>query len=110
MLASAIAAGHRRRVYDAVVLKVLGAPRMLLARAWLLEYGLIGGATALLAAAVGTGAAWVIVTRVMKLPWESMPGLTATVSLACIALTLTGGALGTLRALSEKAGRVLRAE
>lgn len=110
VLASAIAAGHRRRVYDAVVLKVLGAPRMLLARAWLLEYGLIGGATALLAAAVGTGAAWVIVTRVMKLPWESMPGLTVTVSLACIVLTLTGGALGTLRALSEKPGRILRAE
>lgn len=110
VLASAIAAGHRRRVYDAVVLKVLGAPRALLARAWLLEYGLIGAATALLAAGVGTGAAWMIVTKVMKMPWEAMPGLTAAVSLISIVLTLTGGAVGTLKALSEKPGRVLRAE
>ncbi|HSR72643.1 MAG TPA: FtsX-like permease family protein, partial [Kiloniellales bacterium] len=42
VLAGAIAAGHRRRVYDAVVLKVLGATRAEMARAFLLEYGLLG--------------------------------------------------------------------
>lgn len=110
VLASAIAAGHRRRVYDAVVLKVLGAPRSVLVRAYLLEYGLIGLATGLLAAVVGTVSAWVIVVHVMRVPWEFLSGVIVTVSLASVVLTLMGGAIGTLRALSEKPARVLRSE
>ena len=39
VLGGAIAAGHRRRVYDAVVLKVLGATRGAIAGAFLIEYG-----------------------------------------------------------------------
>ncbi len=42
VLGGAIAAGHRRRVYDAVVLKVLGATRGMICRAFLIEYGLLG--------------------------------------------------------------------
>ena len=50
VLAGAVAAGHRRRVYDAVVLKVLGATRRRIMGAFLIEYGLIGLATAMFAA------------------------------------------------------------
>src|SRR5690606_23600299 len=42
VLAGAIAAGQRRRIYDAVVLKVLGATRLDLLRAFLLEFLLLG--------------------------------------------------------------------
>src|SRR5262249_41619163 len=41
VLGGAIVAGHHRRVYDAVVLKVLGATRADIARAYLIEYGLL---------------------------------------------------------------------
>src|SRR5205823_10248396 len=54
VLGGAVAAGHRRRVYDSVVLKVLGATRPMLAAAFLAEYGLLASATALVAAAIGT--------------------------------------------------------
>ncbi len=44
VLGGAVAASHQRRVYDAVVLKVLGATRGAIAGAFLIEYGLLGAA------------------------------------------------------------------
>ena len=46
VLGGALAAGHRHRVYDAVILKTLGATRPQLLGAYALEYLLIGGAPA----------------------------------------------------------------
>ena len=111
VLAGAVAAGHHRRIYDAVVLKVLGATRRLVGQAFLLEYGLIGLATALIAALVGTIAAYVIVTQVMGaesfvfLPWAVLE-----VGAIAVGLTLFFGFLGTWRALSHKAAPLLRNE
>ena len=42
VLAGAIAAGQRARLYDSTVLKVLGATRARIAGVYALEYGLIG--------------------------------------------------------------------
>ena len=47
VLAGALATGHRHRVYDAVVLKMLGATRWRLLAAYALEYLLLGLATAI---------------------------------------------------------------
>src|SRR5262249_7418731 len=69
VLASVIAAGHSRRIYEAVVLKVLGATRRDIVGAFLFEYALLGLATGLIAAGVGAVASWGIVTRLMKFPW-----------------------------------------
>ncbi|MBK1720612.1 glycosyl transferase family 1, partial [Thiocystis violacea] len=58
VLAGALAAGHRQRRQDAVILKALGATRRQLLSAFALEYGLLGLATGLFALAAGSGAAW----------------------------------------------------
>ena len=63
VLGGALAAGHRARVYDAVILKTLGATRARLIGAYALEYLLLGGATALFGVLGGSIAAWLIVTR-----------------------------------------------
>ena len=63
VLGGALAAGHRHRVYDAVVLKTLGATRGRLIGAYALEYLLLGSATALFGVAAGSVAAWLVVTR-----------------------------------------------
>ena len=63
VLGGALAAGHRHRVYDAVVLKTLGATRGKLIGAYALEYLLLGSATALFGVAAGSIAAWLVVTR-----------------------------------------------
>jgi putative ABC transport system permease protein len=58
VLAGALATGHRHRVYDAVVLKMLGATRCRLLGAYALEYLLIGLATAVVGVAAGSLAAF----------------------------------------------------
>lgn len=110
VLAGAIAAGHRRRVYDAVVLKVLGATRADMLRAFLVEYGLLGLLAAGLSAAIGTLVAWSVLTQVMELPWSFIPSAVAIVVLLAGSITLAFGFLGTWRALSQKPAPLLRNE
>ena len=110
VLAGAIAAGHERRVYDAVVLKVLGARRRDLLRAFLAEHALLGCATAGLAIAVGTLAAWGFVTEVLGLEWRFLPEYVAVTGAACITMTLIMGFASTWRALGRKAAPLLRVE
>jgi putative ABC transport system permease protein len=94
----------------AVVLKVLGATRGNILRAFVFEYCLLGAATGLIAAGVGTLAAWAIVTRLMNIPWQMDPVLVLEVVLACIGVTLAAGFSGTWRALGVKAAPLLRNE
>ena len=110
VLAGAVAAGHRRRVYEAVVLKVLGATRRDVTRAFLIEYGLIGLATAAIAAGLGTLAAWLVLTRVMHQDWDFLPLAVAATALLATLLTLAAGYLGTWRALGAKPAPFLRNE
>ena len=53
VLGGALAAGQRFRIYDAVVLKTLGATRARLTAAYALEYLLIGLATVVFGVAAG---------------------------------------------------------
>jgi len=110
VLAGAIAAGHRRRVYDAVVLKVLGATRRDVLGAYLVEYGCLGLATAAIAAVIGTAVAWFVITEIMHAPWVFFPNNVALTALLCLAITVAFGFLGTWRALGQKAATLLRNE
>jgi putative ABC transport system permease protein len=108
VLAGALAAGHRARLYDAVVLKTLGATRARLIGAYALEYGVLGLATALFGLLAGTVAAWLIVTRVMNLSFTFEPaGALVAASLAVVA-AIGLGLLGTLRILGQKPAPYLR--
>ena len=110
VLAGAVAAGHRRRIYEAVVLKVLGATRRDVTRAFLIEYGLLGLATAAIAALLGTLAAYLVLTRVMHQDWTFLPVAVMVTALLATLLTLTAGYVGTWRALAAKAAPYLRNE
>lgn len=108
VLAGAVVAGHRRRVYDAVVLKVLGATRTDIARAYVLEYGLLGLVTAGIAAGAGTLAGWLFLTRIMEGNWTFLPGTVAATAGLGAALTLLVGLAGTWRALGQRPAPLLR--
>ena len=109
-LAGAVAAGHERRVYDAVVLKVLGARRRDVLKAFLAEYGLLGLATGILAVAIGATVAAGVLTRLMQIDFIFLPGAAlATVALG-VAACLAFGFAGTWLALGEKASTRLRNE
>jgi len=110
VLGGAVAAGHHRRVYDAVVLKVLGATRGAITRAFLIEHAVLGALSALVAGTLGTVAAYFLVTRLMKAEWVFLPApLLWTVALATL-FTLTLGFAGTWRALGIKPAPFLRNE
>ncbi|UGV24355.1 ABC transporter permease [Rhodopseudomonas boonkerdii] len=108
VLSGALAAGHRHRVYDAVILKTLGATRARLLGAYALEYLMIGFATAVFGVIAGSVAAWLIVTRLMNLSFAWQAGSAAGVVLAALIVTVGLGLLGTLVALTRKPATVLR--
>ncbi|MDJ0684321.1 MAG: FtsX-like permease family protein [Alphaproteobacteria bacterium] len=110
VLTGAIAAGHARRVYDAVVLKVLGATRRDVASAFLIEYGLMGLVTALIAIAVGTVAAWSVMTLVMRAEWVFIPVAAGSTVLVSVLATIAVGMTGVWLALGRKAAPLLRNE
>ncbi len=110
VLAGAVAAGRRRRIFDAVVFKVLGATRATILRAFLLEYGILGLATGLISAIVGTLVAWAISKWLMNLPWGFDAGAVATTIGITTLLALVAGFAGTWRALGQKAAPLLRNE
>ncbi|MDW8315082.1 MAG: FtsX-like permease family protein [Rhodovarius sp.] len=110
VLGGAVAAGQRRRVRDAVVLKTVGGTRAQIRQAFLVEFGLVGLAAGLLAAAAGTAAAYAVTRFVMQQEWIFLPGSLAGTVLACMAITLAFGYAGTALALRGKAAPWLRHE
>jgi putative ABC transport system permease protein len=108
VLAGAIAAGHRARLYDAVVLKVLGASRSRLLTAYAIEYAALGLATALFGLAAGTLAGWVIVAKVMHLDFRLDLSGALVAALAAVALAILLGLAGTWRILGQKPAPYLR--
>jgi putative ABC transport system permease protein len=110
VLGGAVIASHHRRVHDAVVLKVLGATRADVARAYLIEYGLMGAATGMLAAGLGTLAGYLFQTLVMEGDWVFLPATVAATAAIGTGLTLALGLAGTLWALGQPASPLLRNE
>jgi putative ABC transport system permease protein len=110
VLTGAISAGQQRRKYLAVLYKTLGATRGLIVRAELLEFGVLGLATSLLAVVIATITAWALCTFAfdIKFVFDPLAAL-ETIGLA-LALVLVVGALTTWRVLSVKAAPYLRAE
>ena len=110
VLAGAIAAGHRRHIYDSVVLKVLGATRGDIVLAYVLEYGLLGLVTAAIAAIVGSITGWAVVTFLLRIDWTPEPAAVAAVAIIATLITVAAGMVGTWRALGQKAAPWLRNE
>jgi len=110
VLAGAMAAGRRQREADAVVMKVLGATRGDVVRAYLLEYGLLGLLAAVLAAALGLAGTWAFVEFVLEITFWVEPWLILWVVLGTVALSIAVGTATTWSALSTRPARFLREE
>jgi len=108
VLGGALAAGHRHRVYDAVILKTLGATRARLIGAYMLEYAILGAATALFGGLSGSLAAWLIVAQLMHLPFVWLPWPALIAAIGAVVVTVVLGLAGTFSALGQKPARVLR--
>ncbi|MGH6870275.1 MAG: ABC transporter permease [Rhizomicrobium sp.] len=109
VLAGAIAAGQRARLYDSTVLKVLGATRAKIASVYALEYGSIGLVTGILALGAGTLAAWVVAHCVFEVRLVFNLGAALATVLGGGAATLLFGLVAAWAALSARPARLLRA-
>ena len=108
VLASAVAAGQQSRRRDAVVLKVLGATRQNVLATYLWEFGALGLGTVLIAAGIGAGAAYFVITEVMRMEW-SMPWAAVLLTApAALLITLIAGFAGVWQALGQKPAPLLR--
>ena len=110
VLAGAVAAGHRRRTYESVVLKILGVRRRDVVLIHAAEFALLGIVTGVIAAGAGTVTAWGVTTWVLEQDWVFLPGAAAGAAGFCVLLTLGLGLFGTWRALGEPASPHLRNE
>ena len=108
VLAGAIAANNRRRVYDSVVLKVLGATRRNVLTIFILEYGLLGLVTASLASIVGSIAAWAVLRFLMNIDWVLLPQTIAVTVIGATVIILAIGVAGTWHTLGQKTAPLLR--
>lgn len=110
VLAGAIAAGFRQRVYESVILKVVGAVRSQIMRAYLMEYALIGLITATIALGLGSLVGYVVVDMVMEMPFAFLPVPMVITVATSLVVTVLFGIGSSYRALSIKPNAVLRTE
>lgn len=110
VLTGAIAARAQARTREASILKVLGASRLQIISAYVLEYGAVGVIAGLTGVALGCLAAWPVVTLVFKADWAvDWTGVAALVGGAAVMAGL-GGVLASLHALAKRPAAALRAE
>ena len=110
VLAGAIAAGFQQRVYDAVILKVVGAVRGQILRAYLLEYIVLGLITAVIALLLGSVAGYMVVAQVMDMKFTLLPWPMVVTVFASLGVTITFGLMSSIKALAVRPNQVLREE
>ncbi|HKD21443.1 MAG TPA: FtsX-like permease family protein [Rhizomicrobium sp.] len=108
VLAGAIAAGQRARLYDSTVMKVLGATRAQIATVYAIEYGLIGLATGLIALVAGTVAAQAVTERVFAVAFDFDPGAVLATVFGGLLATLGFGLIAAWSALAARPAELLR--
>ncbi|MFM9940127.1 MAG: ABC transporter permease [Hyphomicrobiaceae bacterium] len=110
VLAGALATAQRRRIKQAVIVKVLGGSSAQIMASHAIEYVLLATATAALALVLGTIAAWAVLTRIMEVPFLFSWSAVAQALGLALGLVVVLGGLGTWRILKTRPVPHLRAE
>jgi len=108
VLIGALAASRRARVYDSVMLKLLGATRARILAAQALEFTVLALILSAVAFALGAASGWYVVVKVLELEWAPDWTVVAATLAAGAIVTLVLGLLGSLPALAARPARALR--
>ena len=108
VLMGAIAAARASRLYDNVILRVLGASRRQLLLLQLAEYGLLASILAVVALALGSGIGWAVITQMFEFDWlPHWPTILGVLG-AGLVLVIGFALVGSLPLLRAKPARALR--
>jgi putative ABC transport system permease protein len=108
VLYAAIAATQDERLYEAAVMRTLGATRAQVNRAHLAEFTIIGAVAGLVAAAGATGLGWFVAVRFLQLEYAPDPAVWLIGVLGGAAGVALAGHIGTRRVLVAAPLKVLR--
>jgi len=108
VLAGAVAAGREKRIYEAVLLKMLGGRRRDIALGYVWEFSLLALVSAALAILLGTFGAWLFLYLNLETDLTVAPAVIAGVLALSLGLALVLGFWGSWRALGAKAAPFLR--
>lgn len=108
VLIGAIAASRERRVYDSVILKLLGATRGQILGAQAMEYAVLAAILGALALALGMAAAWYVVTQLFDFRFAPDPFIVGLTLIGGAGLSFLIGIAGSWPLLSAKPAQALR--
>lgn len=110
VLIGAAAAGERARVYEAAVLKTLGATRGRILASFALRSLILGAAAGMVAIVAGGLAGWAVMTYVMDVRFAFEPVSALAIVAGGALATLLAGLGFALRPLNARPAQVLRAQ
>lgn len=110
VLIGAAAAGERARVYEAAVLKTLGATRGKILASFALRSALMGAAAGVVAIVGGGIAGWAVMVFVMEASYRFEPVSAFAIVLGGVLATMAAGLLFALRPLAARPAQVLRSQ
>jgi putative ABC transport system permease protein len=110
ILVGAVSMTKFRRVYEAAILKTLGANSRLIAAMLLLEYGVLGAIAGTIGALGAAALSWAAARYLLDLRWEASPLLAVNGIGATTLLVAAIGVLASLDVLRHKPLATLRAE
>jgi putative ABC transport system permease protein len=110
ILIGAVSMTKFRRVYEAAILKTLGASGRLIATMLVLEYGVLGAIAGAVGALGAVVLSWAIATYALELPWEPTPVLTIGGIVVTAVFVGIIGLVASLDVLRHKPLATLRAE
>lgn len=110
VLIGAAAAGERARIYEAAVMKTLGATRAMILASFALRSAMTGAAAGIVAIVAGGLAGWAVMRFVMEADFVFEPVSAIAIVLGGILTTMAAGLLFALRPLSARPAQVLRAQ
>ncbi len=110
VLAGIVISENRRRAYESVLLKTIGASRRYILATFTVEYLLQGSASALAATLLGSLTSWAVVYGLMDWDWYFMPLSAVNTAIFGLAIAVSLGMLGIWRALQHRPLYYLRNE
>jgi putative ABC transport system permease protein len=110
VLAGALAATRHARLREAMIFKALGATRRVVARAFAVEFAVLGGTAGLIGTVLAAALAWAVLRFIVDIPWRWDPVPLVVSVVLTVAGTVAVGVGSTHRLLGKRPFAALRDE